>query len=164
MEYYQYNDNNGDFDVNTLKSSNKLDEGTINNLKEAYISQVLPVSLILMVVCIAVTGVLIYLQNYSFPAIMVMIIAPVLALFLLARIISVLILAGKIGRREFRWTNGTITRYFLDGRSRNYHFYMAVNNTFNAMLWINKAYPKGTQVYVINMKIFTSDENVVIKL
>lgn len=152
------NDNRG------LKSSTELDDSFIDSLKKSYISQTLSVSLIIFFFCVILVGGVIIFSLYTPVTFTLLIISSVLILFLFARILTILIIAGKIRRGEFSWTRGTVTRYAYEGTMRNYHIYIIVSELFYCMLWINNLYAKGTDVYILSMKIFSSEENIMIRL
>ena len=154
-----YSDNN-----RGLRPSTELDDSVIENIKSSYLKQTLPVSVIVLFICAILMGIVIVKSIYNNVTIVIMIISSVLFLFLFARIIAILILAGRIRRGGFNWTKGIVTGYECKGTGRNYHIYVIVSNLLYCMLLINNLYSKGTNVYVLSMRVFSSEENIIVKI
>ena len=150
------NDNKG------LRPSTELDDGFIEQIKTSYKSQTLPVSIIAFIICVFLTVLIAVTSFYTYVTMAILIISLVMGLFLFARIIAILIIAGRIRRDGFSWTRGTVTGYAWEGTRRNYHIYVKVNELLYCMLWMNNPYSKGTDVFVLSMKIFTSEEYIMV--
>ena len=152
------NDNRG------LRSSMELDDNFIDNLKKSYISQTIPISLIMLLICVILIAFVIISSIYIPVTFTILIFVSVLILFLFARILCILILSSKIHRGGFTWTQGTVTGYAYEGTMRNYHIYIIVNGLFYCMFWMNNLYSKGSDVYILSMRVFTSEENIMIRI
>lgn len=138
-------------DGHFFKSALDLDNTTISEIVSRYLKTVITSSVVSMVIAGALIGYCICFSGGTTIDIIIGIVGGVAEIFLTLRVITALLSAGKISKKNFTWVRGMITGYKFLGHGGIPSLYAMIDSTYLCTKWANPLYKESTVVYFLQV-------------